>query len=162
MTSPGGTGAAKGEAMLDDYFTRAEILRRHRAGFFGAYLDTYTSTAKEHGYPPDTVRNHCYMFRLFGQWLERSGMSVEEIDDGVIAEFWRKRRRVPRVRHTGTKPLHRLLDVLRTQGVVPAHKPPERTEAAALAHRFGMYLEQRRALMSATVSGAGWTTRATP
>ena len=52
----------------------------------------------------------------------------------------------------GTKPLHRLLDVLRTQGVVPAQKPPERTEAAALAHRFGMYLEQRRALMSATVS----------
>lgn len=48
--------------------------------------------------------------------------------------------------------MHRLLDVLRTQGVVPAQKPPERTEAAALAHRFGMYLEQRRALMSATVS----------
>ncbi len=138
--------------MLDDCFTRPEILRGHRAGFFGAYLDTYTSTAKEHGYPPDTVRNHCYMFRLFGEWIERRGLSVEEIDDDVIAEFWRKQRRVPRVRHTGTKPLHRLLDLLRKQGAVPAQKPPERTEAAALAHRFGMYLEHGRALLPATVS----------
>jgi hypothetical protein len=52
--------------MLDDYFTRAEILRRHRAGFLGAYLDTYTSTAKEHGYRPNTVRYHCYLGGGFG------------------------------------------------------------------------------------------------
>lgn len=137
--------------MLDDYFTRPEILRRHRAGFFGAYLDTYTSKAEEQGYPPDTVRNHCYVFRLFGQWLERRERSIEEIDDDVIAEFWRKQRQVPRVHHTGTKPLRRLLGLLRAQGVVPAQQPPERTEVAALAHRFGTYLEQRRALVPETV-----------
>ncbi len=138
--------------MLDDYFVRPEILRRHRAGFLGAYLDTYTSTAKEHGYLPNTVRYHCYLFRLFGRWLERRGFGIDEIDDDVIAEFWRKQRRVPRVHQTGTKALRRLLDYLRAQGVVPAQRPPERTEATALAHRFGTYLEQRRALMPETVS----------
>lgn len=139
--------------MLDDYFTRAEILRRHRAGVFGAYLDTYTSMAKELGYPPSTVRDHCYLFRLFGQWLDGRGMEVAEIDDDLITEFWRKRRRqVPRVRSTGMKPLRRLVAHLRAQGVVPEQPQPKRTEAAALAHRFGEYLEQRRALMPATVS----------
>lgn len=138
--------------MLDDYFTRAEILRRHRTGFLGAYLDTYTSTAKEHGYRPTTVRYHCYLSRLFGRWLERRGLGVDEIDEDVIAEFWRKQQRVPRVDQTGTRPLRWLLDHLRTQGVVPAQRVPERTEATALAHRFGTYLEQRRALMPETVS----------
>ncbi len=138
--------------MLDDYFTRVEILRRHRAGFFGAYLDTYTSAAKEHGYPPSTVRGHCYMFRLFGQWLERRGMELAEIDDDVITEFWRKRRRqVPRVQSMGMKPLRRLVAYLRAQGIVPEQPMPKRSEAAALAHRFGEYLQQRRALMPETV-----------
>ena len=53
--------------MLDDYFKRSEILRRHRAGLFGAYLDEYTSAAKAQGYPRQTVRSHCYVFRFFGQ-----------------------------------------------------------------------------------------------
>jgi len=138
--------------MLEDYFKRPEILRRHRAGFFGAYLDMYTSMAKEHGYPRATVRGHCYLFRLLGQWLERRGRSIQEIDDDVIAEFWWKHRQMSRLRQAGTRPLHRLLDLLRTQGVVPAQKPPERTEAVALAHRFGMYLGERRALTPTTVS----------
>jgi len=139
--------------MLDDYFTRAEILRRHRTGVFGAYLDTYTSMAKELGYPPSTVRGHCYLFRLFGQWLDRRGMEVAEIDDEVIGEFWRKRRRqVPRVQSIGMKPMRRLVAHLRAQGIVPEQPLPKRTEAAALAHRFGEYLKQHRALMPATVS----------
>jgi site-specific recombinase XerD len=139
--------------MLDDYFTRAEILRRHRAGFFGAHLDTYTSMAKELGYPPSTVRDHCYLFRLFGRWLDRRGMEVAEIDDEVISEFWRKRRRqVPRVQSMGMKPLRRLLAQLRAQGVVPEQPAPKRTDAAALAYRFGEYLKQHRALMPATVA----------
>ncbi len=136
--------------MLDDYFTRAEILRRHRAGFFGAYLDTYTSTAKDLGYTPDTVRNHCYVFRFFGRWVERRGLGVAEIDDGVVAEFWKKQRCIPRVRHTGTKPLQRLVQHLREQGVVCAQEAPARTDAEELAHRYGEYLVQRRALMEVT------------
>lgn len=137
--------------MLDDYFTRPEILRRHRAGFFGAYLDTYTSMAKAHGYPRETVRSHCHLFRRFGRWLERRGLSVSDLDDGVITEFWRKKRREPRVRHMGTKVLRSLVEHLRAQGVVPQQSAPQLTDAAALAHRYGDYLEQRRALMVDTV-----------
>lgn len=137
--------------MLDDYFTRAEILRRHRAGFFGAHLDSYTSEAKAHGYPPKTVRSHCYLFRDFGRWLERRGWSIDELDDGVIREFRRKNQRSARVRHVGTKPLQHLLEHLRARGVVPVQPAPTRTEAAALAHRFGEYLAHRRALMPTTV-----------
>ena len=70
---------------MDDYFTRAEILRRHRAGFFGAYLNTYTSAAMEQGFQPETVRSHCYVFRLFGQRAERRGLSIDEFDVGSSA-----------------------------------------------------------------------------
>jgi site-specific recombinase XerD len=135
--------------MLDDYFTRPEILRRHRAGF-GAYLDAYTSMAEEHGYPPETVRNHCDQLRRFGRWLERRGLSVSDLDEGVVAEFWRKKRREPCVRQTGTKVLRSIVEYLRAKGVVPEQSAPERTAAAALAHRYGEYLEQRRALTADT------------
>ena len=137
--------------MLDDYFVRPEILRRHRAGFLGAYLDTYTSMVKEHGYPRQSVRSHCHLFRRFGRWLERRGLSVSDLDESVVTEFWRKRRREPLVRHMGTKVLRSLLEHLRAQGVVTAPSAPERTGAAALAHRYGEYLKQRRALMVDTV-----------
>ena len=132
--------------MLDDYFDRPEILRGHRAGLFGAYLDEYTSTAKAQGYPRQTVRNQCYVFRLFGGWLERRGVGVADIDDDIVAEFWRKQRRLARVHQTGTKPLRRLLEHLRDRGEVPAQRAPQRTAAAALAHRYGEYLQQHRAL----------------
>lgn len=139
--------------MLDDYFTRAEILRRHRAGYFGAYLDSYTSLAKERGYPRTSVRAQCHLFRLFGRWLERRGVQPVELDEAIIAKFSRAKQHVPLVRAVRTRALRNLIEHLRTLGVVPvpAHQSPERTEADALAHRFGTYLEQRRALMPDTV-----------
>ena len=138
--------------MLDDYFTRREILRRHRAGLFGAHLDTYTSMLAQQGYSPDTVRSHCYLFRIFGQWLERRGLALADLDDGVITSFWRKeRRRQGRVRSVGLKALQRMLVHLRALGVVREPPKPRPTEAAVLAQRFGEYLEQRRSLQPATV-----------
>ena len=138
--------------MLDDYFKRSEILRRHRAGLFGAYLDEYTSAAKAQGYPRTTVRSHCYVFRFFGQWLERRGFTVVDIDDDIIAEFWRKQRHVPIVRSVGTKSLRRFLEHLRERGKAPAQRAPQRTEAAALAHRYGEYLLHDRALAADSAS----------
>jgi len=137
--------------MLDDYFTQAEILRCHRAGFFGAYLDTYTSAAKEHGYRPDTVRSHCQQIRRFGQWLERRGLSIGALDDGVIEEFWKKRGGVPEVRHAGAQPLRTLVQHLRAQGIIAEQSAPVRTDAEELAHRYGEYLVQRRALTAVSV-----------
>ncbi|MCZ2248061.1 MAG: site-specific integrase [Bacteroidia bacterium] len=139
--------------MLDDYFTRREILRRHRAGLFGAHLDTYTSTLAELQYPPETVRSHCYLFRIFGRWLERRGMQLIELDDEVITSFWRKeKRRQSRVREVGLKGLQRMLAQLRAQGIVPAQPKSKPTELTALLQRFGDYLEQRRALQPLTAS----------
>lgn len=138
--------------MLDDYFDRAEIRRRHRAGLFGAYLDDYTSALRAQGFPRTSVRNHCYVIRHFGRWLERRRVSVTAIDEDVISEFWARHRRVPRVRQAGAALLRRLLELLRGLGVVPPAKTPERTEAAALAHRFGEYLRQHRSLAPKSVA----------
>jgi len=138
--------------MLDDYFTRAEILRRHRAGFFGAFLDTYTSTAKLDGYSHATVRTHCYLFRRLGRWLERRGICLGELDDSVMTKFLQKQHGLRRSRAHGMEPLRHLIAQLRAQGVVPGPQPPKRTEAAVLAHRFGDYLAERRALVPATVA----------
>jgi site-specific recombinase XerD len=137
--------------MLDDYFTRAEILRRHRAGFFGSHLDSYTSVAKEHGYPRQSVRAHCYLFRIFGDWLERQGLEFRDLDDTVITKFHRAKRHVPRVRSMGTMALRHLLAHLRALGVVPERPAPEVSSATALVLRYGDYLEQQRALAPDTV-----------
>lgn len=138
--------------MLNEYFTRREILRRHRTGLFGPHLDAYTSTLTTLQYGWQTVRGHCYLFRLFGRWLERRGMQLADLDDDVITSFWRKeRRRQCRVRAVGLKPLQRMLAHLRAQGVVPESAKPKPTEATALVQRFGEYLEQRRSLQPLTV-----------
>lgn len=136
--------------MLDDYFTRAAILERHRAGFFGAHLDTFTSTLKELGCPRISVRSHCYVIRLFGRWVERRGLRVADVHEDVIATYWKSRRRVTRMRQAGTKPLQRLVEHLRAQGVIGAAVAPVRTDAEAMAHRYGEYLVQRRALAEVT------------
>ncbi len=91
--------------MLDDYFTRAEILRRHRAGYFGAYLDSCTSLAKERGYPRTSVRAQCHLFRLFGRWLERRGVQPVELDEAIITKFSRAKQHVPLVRAVRTRAL---------------------------------------------------------
>ncbi len=141
--------------MLADYFTRREILRRHRAGVFGAHLDSYTSSLAELQYPPETVRAHCYLFRIFGRWLERRGLQFVDLDDDVVTSFWRKeKRRHARVREVGLKGLQRMLAQLRAQGIVPAQPQPRPSEAAILAERFGAYLVERRSLQPVTVNDA--------
>ena len=146
--------------MLDDYFTRREILRRHRAGLFGAHLDTYTSMLKEQGFRAMTVRYQCYLFRLLGRWLERRRMRIVDIDDAVIMEFWRtQRHRNSRVRSAGSKPLKRLVSHLRARGAVPPQPTAELTEAAALANRFGEYLTERRSLQPVSVHMASSVAR---
>jgi len=141
--------------MLDDYFTRREILRRHRAGLFGAHLDTYTSTLTELQYRPDTVRSHCYLFRIFGRWLKQRRMRLVDLNEEVITSFWRKERgRQWRVKAVGLKPMQRMLVQLRSQGVVPKPTIPKPSDAAALAGRFGEYLVERRSLQPVTVDDA--------
>lgn len=137
--------------MLDDYFKRAEILRRHRAGFFGSHLDSYTSVAKERGYPRQTVRAHCHLFRIFGDWLDRRGLELGDLDEAIITKFHRAKHHVPRVRSMGTMSLKNLIEHLRALGVVPARPAPEQSGAAALALRYGEYLEHQRALVADTV-----------
>lgn len=141
--------------MLDDYFTRREILRRHRAGLFGAHLDTYTSSLAELQYRPETVRAHCYVFRIFSRWLERRGLQLVDLDDDTLTTFWRKeKRRHARVREVGLKGLQRMMAQLRAQGLVPDQPQPQPTEAAILAERFGAYLVERRSLQPVTVKDA--------
>ncbi len=146
--------------MLDDYFTRREILRRHRAGLFGPHLDTYTSMLTDQAYRPDSVRSHCYLFRIFGQWLVRRRMRLVDLDEAVIMEFWRgQRRRYWHVHSVGQKPLQRMLAHLRAQGVVPEPSKPKPSEATALVQRFGEYLEQRRSMQPVTVRAVAGVAR---
>lgn len=139
--------------MLDDYFTRRESLRRHRAGVFGAHLDTYTSLLTELQYRPDSVRDHCYLFRDFGRWLQRRRLRLSDLDDALVTSFYRKERgRNWRVRAAGLKPLRRMLAHLRARGVAPEPSESKPTEATALARRFGEYLLERRSLQPVTVN----------
>jgi len=135
--------------MLERYFTRPSILRRHRSRrLLGPHLDSFVAESARLGYAPQSVRHQCHVIGHFGDWLERRGLGVGDIDAGVIDLHRRGRKRAGRRAEAGT--LRRLVDGLRARGLVrPAASPPRWSAAEKLLDRFREQLTVERRVLAA-------------
>ena len=78
--------------MLEQYFTKPLVLRRHRSRLLGPYLDSFVTESGRLGYPRQSVRHQCHVIARFSDWLERRRLDVGDIDAGVARSSARARR----------------------------------------------------------------------
>ena len=139
--------------MLEQYFKRAAAVRRHRSGLLGPYLDSFILLAGDLGYPRQTVRRQCWVLREYGLWLERQGLGIEDLDEGLVSRYIEDRRRhAKHVRGDESSTLRRLIEHLRELGVLASPRPTrEESPLEHILRRYMKFLLEERALVPVTV-----------
>lgn len=131
-----------------------QVFRAHRLceqdGPLGPYIDTYAAEMRGEGYARQTSEVQIRLVADFGWWLARRRMQAQEITAELFQPYLRARARRRRPTRNDFSALHRLLDLLVRQGVVPAPVSAVATPAERLQSEFRLYMQQERALASTT------------
>lgn len=139
--------------MLDHFFKRPEILRRHRNGFWGAHLDLFVSRLAALGYSKGTVRHYCWEIRYFGRWLEQNNLTVAEINDDIVGKYLKKRRQRKTSRGDNILIIRFFIDHLKEKGVITSQEPcRDDSPLEQLIKRYEEYLRKERGVVQATVT----------
>ncbi|MBL8238139.1 MAG: site-specific integrase [Bryobacterales bacterium] len=130
------------------------VFKEHRLceqdGPLGPYLDSYASEMRSDGYTQQTSEVQIRLVVDFGRWLAKQGIEAVEITAALFQPYLRARRRRRRPARHDLSALQRLLDLLVRQGVVAAPIAPAAAPADCWRSEFRLYLQQERALSSAT------------
>jgi site-specific recombinase XerD len=109
--------------MLDYWFTFRSVIKRHRDGLLGPYVDVFAARLREEGYARRTARYQIELISAFGRWLSRRGVETGNLDSEVIERFIRYRCRRGQRWSGDRAPLMRLLRQLQSDGLVAAPRP---------------------------------------
>lgn len=138
--------------MLEQFFTLPAIVRGHRDGLLGPYLDAFAATLAGLGYPRQTIRLQCCGIRDLGLWLERQGLGVVDLSDELVSEYLEDRRRRVRFLGSGGAIVRLFVDHLERQGVVATPRTVcEESALERLVRRYTAHLEGERGVVSRTV-----------
>lgn len=139
--------------MLEKYFKLPAILRRHRSGLLGPYLDSFVSLTGGLGYPRQTVRRQCCVVRGLGLWLERHGLAVAHLDEALVGRHLDDRRRSANVwRGDEGATVRRFVEHLKESGViVPSEVNHEDSPLEQTLQRYTKYLLLERGIVQITV-----------
>lgn len=151
--SPDGPKGRKGENMLENYFIRTAILKRHRDGLLGPYLDSFVSHTRALGYAKETVQRKCWILRDLGRWMERNGLGIDDLEEDVISRFVKELwKHNVLIRCCGGKTTAKMfLDHIRKEGVVATKvAAADDSELGKLTAQYSKYLEQERGLVQNT------------
>jgi site-specific recombinase XerD len=125
------------------------------SGPLAPYAAGFESWLRSRSYSPAAVANRLCQLDQLSRWLEREGLTADDLSDVRLAEFASSRREAGLVTWTSPKSLALPLGYLREVGVVPT---PAATVASGpleeLLADYGRYLRVERRLAEHTVRDA--------
>jgi site-specific recombinase XerD len=139
--------------MLED-FVAPVAAQRLRSCIFGSYLDTFSAGLLDLGHKLSTIRSKLWVVRDLTRWMCKKHLAVGDLDERRIDEYLHARRRRGRsCRGFGPTAL-RLLEQLRSGGIVrkPMAAAVADSPVAALLGRYAGYLRRERALEDGTIA----------
>ncbi len=124
--------------MLEHWgFALPAVLRRHRRGMFGAYVDAFATRLRDQGYVRFTARYQIQLISTFGMWLKRRGHAVRDLNERMIDRFLASRRS----RSGDRGALRALLVQLRRAGIQTRPEPaPEVSPIDPVLSAYEEYL----------------------
>jgi hypothetical protein len=136
-----------------DYFfddrTNSRTIEALRSGPLALVLETYAQRLHEDGYATHSGFVQLRLLGCFNRWLDRKGLTSEDVDAATIEQYLRGRAQSRKLRKGDSAALFRLLTMLQPEGS-GVTAPPSTPVEAALGH-FQQYLRQERSLSEATV-----------
>ena len=107
------------------FFSKPETLLRLRRGPLGDYLDRYADWLSEQGFCRAAARLHLVQIADFSLWLDKQGLTLNDVQPTVIDSFIEDRRR--RVKpHAERSTLQRFLRLVRPEAMYTGFSTPHR------------------------------------
>jgi site-specific recombinase XerD len=136
-----------------DYFfndrTNPRTIEALRSGPLASSLEAYAQRLHQDGYATHSGFVQLRLLGCFNRWLDRKGLTGEDVDATTIEQYLGGRAQSRRLRRGDSAALFRLLTMLRPDGSGVTAPPPTPVEAAL--GQFQNYLRQERSLSEATV-----------
>jgi len=127
-------------------------LSREPEGPLAPYLDCFSGLLCDQGYAQQSAHLKVRLVAEFSQWLEKKGISLEEIVADHITCYLRYRASHRRPRSDDTFALNQLLSLLYQRGAITEEVAPiEITPIEHLTIEFASYLRQERMLTTVTI-----------
>jgi integrase/recombinase XerD len=127
------------------------VVERQEGRLFGPYLDSFIVAVTLLGYARKTVRQQAFLLSNLERWLQRRRLAVVELDEQVVEQFLKQRRRQGRLRKGQARAVILFLQHLREKGVAPAPRPTvDDSPLAMLQRRFENFLRKERGLAPVT------------
>src|SRR5215831_10288322 len=125
------------------FFSKPETLLRLHRGPLGDYLDRYADWLSEQGFCRAAGRLHLVQIADFSFWLDKQGLTLNDVQPTVIHSFIEDRRR--RVKpHAERSTLQRFLRLVRPEACAPT-SPPLTASQIFLQDFRRHFLEERGA-----------------
>jgi site-specific recombinase XerD len=138
--------------MTKTYFPDPRIRRRLYEGPLAIYIDAFARQLTRQGYCCATAREKLRLIAHLSRWLDRSQLSVEDLDEACIERFRRYRRRQGRVDRQAVSTCKALLTQLRKASVIPPAPDPRADNAQRrIEDDYHAYLARERGLASSTI-----------
>jgi hypothetical protein len=122
-------------------------------GPLAPFADAYRAELHRRGYTPLSAESKLRQTARFSRWLEAGGLTVAEVNEVRVKEFFEWQRVNWRHRQSWSRPgLRCLLDVLRGLGVIAVEEPAAGSQTDVLLARFERYLAAERGLAAGSVA----------
>lgn len=144
--------------MSEDLFKGRGAAERLGRDPLGAYIDSFGRSLVDRGYTSSTVRTYLWCLTHFSGWIERSDVTVSDLDDRIVNAFVDERKRRGLLHRSHRPAVYGLVEHLREQGIVRApisERRSEQSPAARLVSQYEEYLRSERGLAAVTVADYG-------
>ena len=110
--------------MLSSLFKLPETAERHREGPLGPHVDSFASYLRGRGYARARAWTMIRLIAAFSRWLKRHRLEVRDLEERLIEEFLRSRKRRYQIQTGDRAPLRMILNQLRAAGMVATPRRP--------------------------------------
>lgn len=136
--------------MTHKLFAFRSTVERMHEGPLGPHVDEFAESLRSRGYSVSMARHHILLMADLSRWLKQRGLSARHVENEILDQFLRHRRRRLLPQRADRPCLKKILDHFRAKGIVVLR--PQRavvTPIDKLAKAYGQYLEQERGLSRA-------------
>jgi hypothetical protein len=120
-------------------------------GPIASHFDSFAKFLADEGYARNTVTSKCLLVADLSHWLKRRRLSLAQLDEGKLKQFYAEHRHSIRRGDVWTG--QQLLKLLRGLGVIAAlPQKIDRTVLGQLTQDYERFLSSQRGLAPATLS----------
>src|SRR5215471_12754594 len=131
--------------MLEEFLRASKRIQ----GPLAFHLPMFAASLKEDGYTDESVKGKLWCLVDLGQWMQRKGLTVANLNEPCVEQFVRRHHHIGR---GDPKTFEQFLNHLRKSGVVPDRKPArDRSPLAEILGLYERYLRSERGLVPSTI-----------